>query len=292
MIILFSVLIFLLVLFMSFFFIGLSNKNPVEERYNKPEKKSFSFGLKELWRWNDLCPVSFDTIFTVDILLTVLSFICIMFFTSNMLIAFLLSIVVFSSAPTLIINLLVKRKINKFKRKLEFALSIVISSLEVGMPIHEALKESSKFSEEPLKSEFLRLSAEIEGGVPATKAFQGLYERFPCRESNDINDAIELYETVGGEKSVHLLRTLLVNLRESMTTSFQVQQYTKGAKTSVLIMACVPVVFSVLMILVAPDIYSVLWTTLAGRITLAICIGLFIFGVCVIWSIISNIEEL
>ncbi|QSZ27592.1 type II secretion system F family protein [Aceticella autotrophica] len=292
MIILFSALVFLLVLFASFFFIGFKNKNPVEERYDKPVKRSFSFNLKKLWNWSDICPVSFDTIFTIDIFITGLFFACIMFFLNNILISILAAITVFATAPTLIINILVKRKINKFKKKLEFAISIVISSLEVGMPLFKALKESSQFAEEPLKSEFSRMSVEIEGGIPATKAFQGLYERFPCRESSDINDAMELYETVGGAKSVDLLRTLLVNLQETMTVNSQVQQYTKGAKTSVVMMACVPVAFSIIMILVAPDLYSVLWTTTSGKITLAFCIGLFIFGVWVIWSIISNIEEL
>lgn len=274
------------------FFISLKIRNPIEERMLERRKKKADFKIKQIWQYTEVCPLSFETIFTISLMVSAIIFFVFMFFLNSIILSALAALLSFLILPTFIIKASINKKIKDFKKKLEFGLNMLISSIVSGMPLQRALIESSEFVEQPLKKEFIRIGKEIESGISASDAFKGLLNRYPCEEVEEICSAMELYEQLGGEQAIELLKAQLVNLQESINVRFQVQQQTSGTKTEAFMIALVPPFMIVMLYMMAPDMYSLLWQTSMGKTIIAICIAIMCGGFYMMWNMLKSIDEM
>jgi Flp pilus assembly protein TadB len=110
-------------------------------------------------------------------------------------------------------------------------------------------------------------------------------------ETEELRDAVELYSRVGGSRALELIRAVVTNLREGMNARFQVDQYVRGAKTTAVMVALVPVGYVAVMAFIAPDLFSVLVNTFTGRTVIFGCLVIFGFGLWLLWNILRGIEE-
>jgi tight adherence protein B len=284
--------VFLIVLSLSFALTGRALKNPLleigAEKVQRPsEEKPF---LDRLWALDENSPLSSEAALTVGLAAGLLGFLLGGLF-GDWLIGSAVGLFFFVFAPRLACSVVLKHRIKAFRDTFEFGLEILLTALGIGMPLKDALMEASRNSPEPVKTEFARVSAEIAVGVPEEEAFRNLAKRIPCSETEELLDAIGLYKNVGGSKALDLLRAVLTNLRERMNADFQVRQQTKGAKTSAVIVALIPVAYFSVMLMIAPDLFGPLISTDFGRSVAFISLLIMGFGAWLIVDILRNIEQ-
>lgn len=284
--------VFLIVLSLSFALTGRALKNPLleigAEKVRRPsEEKPF---LDRLWALDENSPLSSEAALTVGLAAGLLGILLGGLF-GDWLIGSAVGLFFFVFAPRLACSVVLKRRIKAFRDTFEFGLEILLTALGIGMPLKDALMEASRNSPEPVKTEFARVSAEIAVGVPEEEAFRNLAKRIPCSETEELLDAIGLYKNVGGSKALDLLRAVLTNLREGMNADFQVRQQTKGAKTSAVIVALIPVAYFSVMLMIAPDLFGPLISTDFGRSVAFISLLIMGFGAWLIVDILRNIEQ-
>lgn len=284
--------VFLIVLSLSFALTGRALKNPLleigAEKVRRPsEEKPF---LDRLWALDENSPLSSEAALTVGLAAGLLGILLGGLF-GDWLIGSAVGLFFFVFAPRLACSVVLKHRIKAFRDTFEFGLEILLTALGIGMPLKDALMEASRNSPEPVKTEFARVSAEIAVGVPEEEAFRNLAKRIPCSETEELLDAIGLYKNVGGSKALDLLRAVLTNLREGMNADFQVRQQTKGAKTSAVIVALIPVAYFSVMLMIAPDLFGPLISTDFGRSVAFISLLIMGFGAWLIVDILRNIEQ-
>lgn len=287
-----GIAVFLSVLAAGFAVMGYRQRNPILERIKPPgsEKGKFTADLAGFWGLSELCPLTFEQALTVGVVGAAVVF-GLTLLLVDILIAAALAILCFLFIPKLAAKLAAGKRVKDFRSALEFGVDVLLAGLSAGMTLEAALEEASRTSPEPVKSEFARVAEEIKNGEFPVKAFEGLARRIPCLESEELRDAVELYSRVGGPRALDLLRSVVTNLREGMNARFQVDQYVRGAKTTAVMVALVPVGYVAVMALIAPDLFSVLVSTSTGRTVIFGCLIIFGFGVWLLWNILRNIEE-
>ncbi|WP_134642974.1 type II secretion system F family protein [Ammonifex thiophilus] len=167
----------------------------------------------------------------------------------------------------------------------------MVSALSSGMPLHRALEEGAKGAPEPVASELARLAEDLKARVPEKDAFRSLAERYPCPETRDLADAVELYVEVGGPRALDLVRATLERLRESMNVRFQVEQQVKHLRLNAAAVVLVPPLAVAAIASLAPELVSALWTTQAGRFCALVAAVSVAGGIAWMWQILKSVEE-
>lgn len=282
-------LVFLAVLSLALALVGRAGGNPLLDIGGAAVRRP-DLSMNKLWALHENSPVSSETALTIALAAGGLAF-AVVYLLSDVPIGLAAALLAFVFAPRLVCAILLNRRIRAFRGAFEFGLEILLTALGIGMPLRDAIQESSRNSPEPVRTEFARLAAEITVGVPEEDAFHRLAGRIPCLETRELRDAISLYKNVGGARALDLLRAVLINLREGMNAEFQVHQQTKGAKTSAIIIALVPVAYFAVMLLIAPDLFGPLFSTEFGRSAVFISALIMLFGIWMIIGVIRNIEQ-
>jgi Flp pilus assembly protein TadB len=182
------------------------------------------------------------------------------------------------------------RKLALFRQEMEPAMEGMLGSLSVGSSLTRSINDGAEFCREPVRSEFLRLAAEISTGTDEAQAFKGLSERYPCWETIELWEAIAFYKSVGGSRSLELLRSTLLNLKEGMSSRYLIKQHTKGPKLSAVLVTVLPLIYIVLMTFIAPDLFRSLIDTPLGNAALLVGGVLYVVGIWTVVSIMQTIE--
>lgn len=192
--------------------------------------------------------------------------------------------------PRIVSNMIKKRKLVKFREALEPAMEGMLGSLAIGSPLSRALDDGAEFCTEPVKTEFRRLAAEIGTGNDEAMVFRGLAERYPCWETQELADAMSFYKSVGGARSLDLLRSTLLNLKEGMTSRHSMHQQTKGPRVSAVLVTVFPLAYFFLMMFMAPDLFRPLVDTSLGRMALLVGLVLYFVGIGWVVTIIQSVD--
>jgi len=292
-----GILVFLAVLAAFCGLVGLTTRNPllaleegVEGDGKKEEKQKRSF-FARLWEIRGDSPLTLESgVFWGLVIGAAAGGLTMLLF--DPFFALPVGLGVFFLGPRALNLYLTRRRIKRFRDAVEFGLDTMLAALSIGgMSLEKALREAARDAPEPIRTEFSRLAEEIAKGISETEAFRRLAQRVPCPEAEELCDAIELYTRVGGPKSLELLRTVLSNLRDSITMRYQVHQHTKGAKLSAVMVTLIPVGYLTSMLFLAPDLFGPLVNTEAGRTVAFVALLIFGFGVWLVFTILRSIEE-
>ncbi|MDI6710445.1 MAG: hypothetical protein QME76_07135 [Bacillota bacterium] len=197
----------------------------------------------------------------------------------------------FGFGPRLLAGRRVRGRVKKFRAGLEVALEIMLAALEAGGGLQDAVREAARAAPYPVSEAFGRIREKLEGGVRAKDAFADLAREVPCRETEELRDGIELYESVGGAQALEFLRGVIVTLRKGLTVATQTGQYTRGAKTTGVMVGLAPLGFLAVMMLISPDMVRALVATGRGQVILGVSCVVYLFGAWMVWQIIQGIEE-
>jgi len=288
-----AVLIFLTVFSFMLLIYSYSSRNRLMERSVKPEEKKRTI-YEELFRyWG----VDAESALTSDKALTIatasaLALALIGYLIGGPAVTFGAAAMGFLLAPRFAEGFVKQAKIRAFRSNMEFVVNILIGCLEAGMIMEDAIAETARTSPEEIKEDLRLVAAAVkQAGLSPAEAFASLACRVPCTETKELSDAIELYTKVGGREALDLIKAVMDNIREGANARHQVDQETKGVKTSGLIVGALPLGYALIMFLISPDLIKVLFESQTGKLVLIGCLALYLFGAWLMWTILKGVEE-
>lgn len=288
-----AILIFLTAFSFMLLVYGYTSRNRLLERSDKPERKKEAI-YDELYRyWG----VNAESALTSDKALTVATasafvLALIGYLFGGLAAAFGTAALGFILAPRFAEGFVKQAKVKAIRANMEFVVNILIGCLEAGMIMEDAIAETARSSPVEVKKDLELVAAAVkQAGLSPAGAFAALARRVPCTETKELCDAVELYTKVGGREALNLIKAVMENIREGANARHQVEQETKGVKTSGLIVGILPVVYVLAMFLISPDLIKTLFETQNGKLILGGCLALYLFGAWLMWTILKGVEE-
>jgi len=288
-----AALIFLAVFSLMFLIYSYSSRNRLLERSVKSEEKKRTMydELFQYWGVNAESALASDkalTIATASALVLALTG----YLIGGLAVTFGAAALGFVLAPRFAEGLIKRVKVRAYRANMEFVVNILIGCLEAGMILEDAIVETARTAPGEIKEDLRLVAAAVkQAGLSPAEAFAALARRVPCAETKELCDAIELYTRVGGREALDLLKAVMDNIREGANARHQVDQETKGVKTSGFIVGVLPLGYALAMFLISPDLIKVLFDSQNGKFVLVGCLVLYLFGAWLMWTILRGVED-
>jgi len=178
-------------------------------------------------------------------------------------------------------HLYVKRRIRK--RQLQFlklfpeAIDLIVRGLRAGLPVAESFIVVSREIPDPVGRVFFTLSQQTGLGVPMEKALADTAAKLDMTEFNFFVTTIILQRETGGNLG-EILSNLSQVLRDRQMMKLKIGALSSEARASGYIVGSLPIfVFSILSV-ISPDYLNPLYDDFRGNISLAVAIGMMVFG--------------
>ncbi|MBF9234253.1 type II secretion system F family protein [Microvirga alba] len=177
-------------------------------------------------------------------------------------------------------------RLKAFTAEFPNAVDVIVRGVKAGLPLVDCLRIIATEANEPVRSEFRVILDDQTLGVPMDQAVQRLMERVPVAEANFFAIVISLQSSSGGGLS-EALGNLSKVLRERKKIAGKIRAMSSEAKASAGIIGSLPVIVTCLLYLSAPQYISLLFTTLVGKIVLAVAAVWMGFGVLMMRKMIN-----
>jgi tight adherence protein B len=209
--------------------------------------------------------------------LTVLGTIVVLVFVKFVSGSLLLSLAVAVFVP-FVVRAFLKRELARrrrnFAEQLPDNLQVLSSALRAGHSFVGALSVVVNDAPEPAKSEFGRVVADEQLGVPIENALRVVVERMENRELEQVALVAALQRSTGGN-TAEVLDRVTETIRERFELRRTVQTLTAQGRMSRWVLTLLPLVLLLVISLVNPGYVSVMYDSTAGRILLVLA------GICV-----------
>lgn len=190
----------------------------------------------------------------------------------------------------LVLRTYVKRELRKKRRafadQLPDNLEVLASALRAGHSLVGALSVVVADAAEPSKSEFQRVIADEQLGVPLDECLQVTVKRMDNRDLEQVAVVAALQRDTGGN-SAEVLDRVAENVRARMEIRRLIRTLTAQGRMARWIVSMLPVFLVVAIILLNRDYISPLWTTTVGVVASIIAAILVLTGSYVIKRIIE-----
>lgn len=179
-----------------------------------------------------------------------------------------------------------ERRREKIARQLPEAAQMIANSMRAGFAFQHGFEIVAEQMEPPIADEFARAKVDMSVGSSIEEALQGLLARVDTDEMNLVVTAVLVQRTAGGNLS-EILETVAEQIRERDRLSGEVKTMTAQQRFSGLVLSLWPVLLLGAFSLLNWDQTSLLFTTNAGLILLAIGAGLQLLGFITIRRIVD-----
>ena len=167
------------------------------------------------------------------------------------------------------------------------ALAMVSRSVRVGVPLTEAVRVVAREAQSPTREEFARASDQVSIGLDMENALLELAERNDLPEYRFFATALALQSQTGGGLT-ETLETLADTIRKRENARKRGHALASEARTSIYILAALPIFVGAALFVVNPDYISLLFTDKTGEKLLGVACGMLIFGFWVMQQIIKR----
>ena len=164
-----------------------------------------------------------------------------------------------------------KRHLQRLYEQFPDALAMLVRAVRVGIPIVEGMRAAARESPQPTGQEFTRLVDQIAIGVTMEEALHDLATRNAVQEYRFFATALALQSETGGAVSETLERLAEV-IRKRVALRSHANALASEARTSIYILAALPVLSGAALAVLSPDYIAVLFTEPAGRRLFAIAL--------------------
>jgi tight adherence protein B len=180
----------------------------------------------------------------------------------------------------------VKRRLKAFDEQLELALRLISSGLRVGLSLRQALVLVTEELADPAQTEFSRVIARSNIGVPMDVALDDLVRRVPSEELAMMVDAIQVQSKTGGNLG-KILDHLAGTIKGRRQIFRKVKALTGEATLSGWVIGLLPVGVGTFIMVAQPAMRAALLGTQIGHLSLIAFFVLEIVGVVVIRSMMK-----
>ncbi len=166
--------------------------------------------------------------------------------------------------PSVVIAVLEKRRLQKFKDQLPDVLGILSSSLKAGLSLSQAIEVVVEEMPVPSSQEFAMIIKETKMGMTLEQSFERLYKRIQMEELNMLSIAILIAKETGGNLAI-IFDTLVTTLREKKRVTEQIKTLTLQGRWQGIIMSMLPVVFGAFVFKTNPQYLEWMLNSQMGR---------------------------
>jgi tight adherence protein B len=167
------------------------------------------------------------------------------------------------------------------------ALSMVSRSVRVGVPVNEAVRLVSREAQSPTREEFSKAADQVSIGLDLENALLEMAERNDLSEYRFFATALALQSQTGGGLT-ETLETLADTIRKRENARKRGHALASEARTSIYVLAALPVVVGAMLFVINPDYIGLLFTDTGGQKMLGIACGMLLTGLWVMQQIIKR----
>ena len=189
-----------------------------------------------------------------------------------------LGIVAALGGPALILRLAQRRYQRRFLDLFPDALDLIVRAARAGLPALEAIEVAAREIPGPVGTEFLRMLDEMRIGVQMEDALQHAADRIRAPDFRFFVVSLVLQRRTGGGLA-DTLSNLSTVIRQRKALSRKVSALTAEPKTSVVVVAIMPIVAAAGMFLINREMISDLFVDPRGRFMLGIAVVSLFFGI-------------
>jgi tight adherence protein B len=179
--------------------------------------------------------------------------------------------------PKAMVPLMKAKRYNMFHGQLVDGLLMISSCVRAGLSMVQAFTVLAEEMPAPISQEFGLLLKETRMGVNLDEAMIHFRERMPSDDTNLFVTAVLVARETGGDITAIFTR-LVDTLRERKKIKEKIKTLTFMARMQAVVMAMLPVVFSLVIHKMDPNHFKFFLTDTAGQIMLACIVVVQIFG--------------
>jgi tight adherence protein B len=187
----------------------------------------------------------------------------------------------------LIFGKLHARHADRLYRQFPDVLSMIVRSVRVGIPLHEALRTVARESPAPTAAQFQRVADEMAIGIRLDEALRTLAARSGVPEYGFFSVTLSLQLQTGGSLA-EALEGLADVIRKRVALRQRAIALASEARTSAMILAALPVVTGIALAMVNYEYIRPLFETVRGERVLYTAIGMLLFAGVVMRTMIQR----
>ncbi len=173
--------------------------------------------------------------------------------------ALFLSLIIGGLLPHIVINAMIKNRINKFISLFPDALDLIVRGLRSGLPITESMGSVASEIDEPVGGEFRKIMDQIRIGKTLDEALEKTGHRIDTAEFKFFMISLAIQRETGGNLAETLAK-LSDLLRRRQQMRLKIKAMASEGKASAYIVGALPFVMFIMLLIINYDYTSVLFT--------------------------------
>jgi tight adherence protein B len=190
------------------------------------------------------------------------------FVTGSLLVSIVLAVVIPLAVRSLLKRSLARQR-RLFSEQLPDNLQVLASALRAGHSFIGALSVVVNDAPEPARSEFQRVVADEQLGVPIDQALEVVVQRMQSRELEQVALVAALQRETGGN-TAEVLDRVTDTIRERFELKRTVQTLTAQGRMSRWVLTFLPLFLLLMITLINPGYMNIMYHTSGGRIVLVL----------------------
>jgi len=179
-----------------------------------------------------------------------------------------------------------KGRMTRNNAQLGEMLGLVSNSLKSGYGLMQSFEFAAKQMQPPLALELRRMLREANLGLSAEDSLNAMGERIDSKDLDMVLIAINIQRTVGGNLA-EILDQVASTMRERERIRGEIVTLTSQQKMTGIVIGGLPVMMFLIFMVMNPGYMSLLFTEMAGRVMLAMSVGLEFLGYLTIKRIMA-----
>ena len=184
-------------------------------------------------------------------------------------------------------KVMLQRRRGRLYAQFPDCLTMIVRSVRAGVPLTEAIRIVSRELPEPSGGEFGRVAGDLSIGTSISDALRALAERNDITEFRFFATALTLQAQTGGRLG-ETLDNLANIVRRRMALKSRARAMASEARTTALILGCLPMIAAVGLYIMNPQYVTLLFTDPSGRMVLAAAGGMLLTGAFIMRMIIEK----
>lgn len=200
----------------------------------------------------------------------------------SIFIAFFMGVIV----SLIVINNLFNKKIAYFLNNFGYSLDVIIRGIKTGLSLTTCFKQIADESDPIIGEQFFVLLDDYKLGMNTEQVMERFMKRMPLREVYFFCLSIIVQAKTGGDLA-DIISSLSKVLKNRKSLLVKIQTLSSEAKTSAIIMGCIPIFIIGAISFIDPNYVGVFFNTLKGKIVLGACLTWMSIGGLIMRSMIN-----
>jgi tight adherence protein B len=188
--------------------------------------------------------------------------------------------------PFLALKTMRSRRHKKFGAQFPDAIDIIVRSLRAGHPVPVAVQMVGREMADPVGTEFGMVSDEITYGADLETALRNLFFRVGQEDLPLFVTAVAIQGSTGGNLS-EILGNLSAVIRQRFKMRRKIKALAAEGRFSAFILSGLPIVMFLVLQVMAPDFYGLVWKIEMTKIVLACAGGWMAMGNLIMFKLVN-----